>query len=99
MFKSVVIKMVLVVMLLPLVGCKENVGNWPPEKVAPIVGQSLELSDFTLSKVGDTLEGTGKRTDGETVTVKVTQDPTNNKFTWDAKGDRGLVEMGNYTMQ
>lgn len=80
-------------------GCKQNVGTWPPDKVAPIVAKSLEISDLSLVKTDAGMEGTGKRADGETMTVKVTQDSANNKFSWEAKGDRGTFEAGSYALQ
>lgn len=80
-------------------GCKQNVGTWPPDKVAPIVAKSLEISDLSLVKTDAGMEGTGKRADGETMTVKVTQDSANNKFSWDAKGDRGSFEAGSYELK
>ena len=80
-------------------GCKQNVGTWPPDKVAPIVAKSLEISDLSLVKTDAGMEGTGKRADGETMTVKVTQDSANNKFSWEAKGDRGFFEAGSYALQ
>lgn len=80
-------------------GCKQNVGTWPPDKVAPIVVKSLEISDLSLVKTETGLGGTGKRADGETVTVKVTQDSANNKFSWEAKGDRGFFEAGSYELK
>jgi hypothetical protein len=81
-----------------LSGCKDNPGKWAPDKVATKVAESLEVTDLTLSSTANGLEGTGKRSDGETITVVVKQDSTGGKITWDAKGDRGFVETGSYSL-
>lgn len=78
-------------------GCKENnPGKWPADQVAVKVSESLELSELVLNATGNGLEGSGKRSDGETVSVIVKQDETDRKISWEAKGDRGFVESGSY---
>jgi hypothetical protein len=80
-------------------GCRDNPGKWPPEKVSTKIAESLELSDVSLSAVDGKLQGSGVRSDGETVSVTVTQHPESGEIRWDAKGDRGFVEEGYFQLQ
>ena len=82
--------------LLTLVGCGPNPGQWPQEKVAAHLSESLELQDVSLTKTAEGYNGSGMRSDGEKLTFTVTQDPTARKISWDAKGDRGFVEQGSF---
>jgi hypothetical protein len=82
-----------------ITGCKQNPGNWPVEKVTPVVAESLKLSDLVLTKTSSGMEGKGKTADGETFTVIVKQDPAQSKISWDAKGDRGSFEEGSFSLQ
>lgn len=87
-------------LIVSLSGCrKDNPGNWPAERVSAKVSESLQLSEFSLSLTANGLEGNGKRADGETLTVVVTQHPDTNEIRWTAKGDRGSVEEGSFQLQ
>lgn len=81
------------------VGCRDNPGKWSPEKVSAKVAESLELSEFSLSKSDGKLQGSGIRDDGQTVSVTVTQHPESGEIRWDAKGDRGFFEEGYFQLQ
>jgi hypothetical protein len=85
--------------LLGLCGCKENPGKWAPAKVSTEVGARLEITGLVLTPSTKGLEGSGKRSDGETITVIVTQDANLGEIRWDAKGDRGFVEEGNFSLR
>lgn len=86
-------------MLVLLVGCKkDNPGTWPVEKVTQKVIESLQLSELELNKSEKGFEGTGKRSDGESFSVQITQDPSSSMISWDAKGDRGTNEIGNFRL-
>ncbi len=90
---------------LTLVGCADNPGTWPKEKLAEHVKDSLikegmEMTDVTLSeKEGGGFEGTGMVTGGETLKLIVTQDAAARRITWDAKGDRGSFLDGSYELK
>ncbi|MCA9127363.1 MAG: hypothetical protein KDB22_09760 [Planctomycetales bacterium] len=85
--------------LLLVVGCAENPGKWPKDKVQAKIEEKLELTELTLNpREGGGFEGTGKL-GGETVTITITQDPASGRMSWDAKGDRGLVETGFYELK
>ena len=83
-------------------GCNpaENPGTWGVEKVSAKIQESLELTDVELTANPEGgFTGTGSRTDGETVTFTITQDPTASRMSWDAEGDRGFVEDGYYELK
>lgn len=81
------------------VGCGDNPGAWPVEKVQTEIAQRLELTDVKLTaKEGGGFEGTGML-DGETVTLTITQDPDAGRISWNAVGDRGLTEDGFYELK
>lgn len=86
----------LLLVLLFTTGCKENPAHWPAEKVAEIVAKKLEVSDLTLQPTDSGFEGSGLRSDGETVNVVVTLHPDDFEFRWDGKGDRGFIYEGSY---
>lgn len=89
----------MLVVVCGLVGCKENPGTWPQDKVSAKISESLELVEVTLTPATGGFEGSGKREDGETVTFTITQDPAASKMSWDAKGDRGFIEDGFYELK
>lgn len=80
-------------------GCRDNPGKWTTERVAEKVSESLELSSLELTTTADGMEGSGKRSDGETVSVVVELQPQDSKFTWEATGDRGFVESGYFQLK
>jgi hypothetical protein len=82
-------------------GCgRDNPGKWPATRVATQVAKSLEIEGgLTLETSSGTLVGTGKRADGELLSVTVTQHPEKNEIRWEAKGDRGFVETGYYALE
>lgn len=82
-----------------LSGCTDNPGTWSEQKVASQIEESLELVESSLTKVDGGFEGTGKRSDGETLTFTIQQDPDASRMSWDAKGDRGFVEDGFYELK
>jgi len=85
--------------VLGLCGCKDNPAKWPTDRVASEVAERLELTGLSLTSTVNGLEGTGQRSDGETVSVIVSLQPETSQFTWEAKGDRGFVEEGYYQLQ
>lgn len=93
------------VFVLTLVGCGDNPGKWPKEKVAEYVKQSLieqdmEMNDVALTeKPGGGFEGTGKVADGETLKLTVTQDADDHRLIWEAQGDRGSILDGSYRLK
>jgi hypothetical protein len=92
------LSLVIAISIACLSGCKDNPGKWAPDKVTTKVAESLEVTDLTLNSTANGLEGTGKRSDGETITVVVKQDSAGGTIAWDAKGDRGFVETGSYSL-
>lgn len=81
-------------------GCRDNPGKWPAEKVEGQIMRSLELVEIIQSdKNPDGFTINGKRSDGETLTITITQDPENSRMSWDAKGDRGFVEQGYHELK
>ncbi|MEO8270475.1 MAG: hypothetical protein ABI557_12200 [Aureliella sp.] len=91
--------------VLTLVGCGDNPGKWPKEKVAEHVKQSLieqemEMNEVTLTdKPGGGFEGTGKVAGGETLKLTVTQDADDHRLIWEAQGDRGSILDGSYRLK
>ena len=63
------------------------------------MAESLELTNVTLSPTERGLEGSGVRSDGETLTLLVTQHPEQSEIRWDARGDRGFVEEGRFQLR
>lgn len=90
------LSLVMVIGLVCSSGCKENPGEWAPDKIATQVASSLEITGLSLTSTATGLEGSGKRADGETISVVVRRDSANKKISWEAKGDRGFVETGSY---
>lgn len=87
------------VMLLPCLGCKDNPGLWGEEKVKAQIIKSLEMDDLTLTaNEGGGFTGTGMRGE-ETLTIEITQDAEASRLSWDAKGDRGFIEDGYYELE
>lgn len=80
-------------------GCKDNPAKWPPDRIASKVAESLEISGLKLTPTANGLEGSGKRSDGETINVTVTLHPDTFEYRYDAKGDRGFVEEGKYLLE
>ncbi len=79
------------------IGCnRKNPGTWSADKVAAHLSEQLQASDVQLESTPSGFTGTGMRADGETLTIVVAQDPANQEFRWDVKGDRGFVEDGSY---
>jgi hypothetical protein len=91
--------------VLVVAGCKDNPGNWPKEKLAEhvkdsLIREGLEVSEVSLTeKEGGGFEGVGKVADGETLKLIVTQDPAAHRIEWDAKGDRGSFLDGSYELK
>lgn len=82
-----------------VVGCGvDNPGNWPAEKVSAYLADHFEITDVVLTPTADGFSGTGKRADGETLNISVTMVPEKSEFRWDAKGDRGFVEEGDFAL-
>jgi hypothetical protein len=90
---------------LSLVGCGDNPGKWPKEKVVEYVKQSLieqgmDVTEVKLSdKAGGGFEGTGSVAGGETLKLTVVLDADDHRLTWDAEGDRGSVLDGSYQLK
>ena len=90
---------------LVLVGCQDNPGTWPKEKLAEHVKdslnrQGLEMSEVTLTEQeGGGYSGVGKVADGEKLQLTVTQDADAHRLTWEAKGDRGSILDGSYELK
>ena len=82
-------------------GCsQDNPGTWPRDRVSAKVMESLQMTEVTLSPdPAGGFSGTGKRADGETLTLTVTQDAATHRISWDAKGDRGFVEDGYFELK
>jgi len=99
-FKSIVF-IALTSMTVCLSGCGDNPGSWPQEKVEAKVVEGLSLSEIALSPSAEAgvFTGTGKNAEGETFTLKVTQNADTKKISWDAKGDRGTMEVGSFSLQ
>ncbi|NND96003.1 MAG: hypothetical protein HKN47_01590, partial [Pirellulaceae bacterium] len=64
------------VLLVVSLGCRgDNPGTWTNDKVSAKMMESLNLTEITLSPdPSGGFSGTGKRADGETITVTVNQD-------------------------
>lgn len=86
--------------VLLFVGCAENPGTWPRDKVSSQVKESLELETIELEARDDGggFRGQGMR-DGETIRFTVEQDAASRRIEWDAKGDRGFEETGYYELR
>lgn len=80
-------------------GCRENAGTWGEDKVKAKIVEKLELTGAQLTPSDNGFTGEGPRTDGETVTFTITQDPESGRMSWDAKGDRGFFEDGFYELK
>lgn len=82
-----------------LAGCAENPGTWGEDKVKAKIIEKLELEDVTLTANPEGgYTGKGMR-DGETFTVKITQDPAAHRLSWDAESDRGSFEDGFFELK
>jgi hypothetical protein len=96
-------KVALIAVLFPclmLAGCAENPGNWPQDKVAAKIQEKLELSELSLAPNPEGgFTGTGKSDEGETFTIKITQDPSQGRLNWDSEGDRGTFDSGFYELK
>ncbi len=98
--KSVVV--VALTLVIYTVGCEEkkHPGNWAAAEVQAKVKQSLNLSELTVTPdPAGGFQGTGKNAEGETFTIKITQDVAAKKLSWDSKGDRGSNEVGHFEFQ
>ncbi len=82
-----------------LVGCKENPGTWPTDRVAAKVSENLNVTGLTLMKTDKGLEGSGKTPEGETIKVIVSLEPGSSGFRWKAEGDHGSVIDGSYYLE
>ena len=89
--------MLLMLLMGLTLGCAgDNPGTWTAEKVSAHLADRLEITDVKLSATENGFSGTGLRADGETLDLKITQDPEKLEMRWDVKGDRGFVEEGSY---
>ena len=62
--------------------------------------KSLRLTEISLtSDPAGGYTGSGKLADGETLKLKVTQDPAAKRLSWKAEGDRGTFEDGSYEFE
>ena len=83
---------------LPVV--QKSPGNWPEGKVAAKIQEKLELSELSLVPNPEGgFTGTGKSAEGETFTIKITQDPSQGRLNWDSEGDRGTFDSGFYELK
>lgn len=91
---------VVMLVCLLLVGCGDNPGNWPEERVKAKIQEKLELVEVSISERQEGgFEGSGKRADGETVEFEISQNPDEHQMSWEATGDRGFVEEGFYELR
>lgn len=85
---------------LMIAGCAENPGKWPEDKVATKIQEKLELSELSMVPNPEGgFTGTGKSAEGETFTIKITQDPAQGRLNWDSEGDRGTFDSGFYELK
>lgn len=90
----------LLILTFSMTGCrKENPGTWPAEKIEAQLIERFNLSEVSLEKKEGGFEGSGTAEDGETYTFDIKQFPSESKYTWDAKGDRGTFEDGFYELK
>ncbi len=95
----------LAVVFLTAVGCGDNPGTWPKEKLSEHVKQSLVAEGVDVTEVSLTqkesgvYDGVGKVAGGETLKLNVYQDPGLHRITWDAEGDRGSILSGSYELK
>lgn len=84
-------------LILMTVGCEpSHPGNWGADQIAEKLAERLQASDVKLEPTEKGFRGTGKRADGEILTIDVSQFPERQEFTWTVEGDRGFVEEGFY---
>ena len=62
--------------------------------------KSLKLSELhiTVDPSGG-YSGTGKTADGESYKLKITQDASMKRLSWQADGDRGTIEEGKFEFE
>jgi major membrane immunogen (membrane-anchored lipoprotein) len=87
-----------------LVGCADNPGKWPKEKLEEYVKEALakeglEVTEISLAMEDGKYKGSAKDAGGETLQLIVTQDIAARNLTWDAKGDRGSFFGGSFELK
>ncbi len=82
-------------------GCnRPNPGTFSQPEVEAQVMKSLKLTEISLTAdPAGGYTGSGKLADGETMKLKITQDPNAKRLSWKAEGDRGTFEDGSYEFE
>ncbi|MEM7474409.1 MAG: hypothetical protein AAF483_05395 [Planctomycetota bacterium] len=90
--------LVLGMIIFAMSGCNlrpvDNPGEWAVERVTTKMEERCEATEVELTKTAEGFEGTGKRADGETLKIEVTQDAEAQRLDWKVTGDRGFFDEG-----